>query len=183
MLDKDFILYISLSREPEPQIIDHVTQQKKLFPEIATSIANKLAADKVYLLYLQTSEDIKRGEFGRLSEMHALSCAMKSLSSSSAMSGIEILRLACGGHGYLSSAGLSNLYADATAACTYEGENTVLQLQVGRFLMKSYPLAMAGKPLASSIAYLQSALREKHIEKWNGSWENIVKALQITACK
>ncbi|XP_075168301.1 acyl-coenzyme A oxidase 1-like [Haematobia irritans] len=169
------------ANEPEPQIIDHLTQMKKLFPEIATSIAHKLASSKLTELYQQTSEDIKRGEFGRLPEMHALSCVLKVLCTFASMTGTECLRLACGGHGYLVSSNFSNLYADAAAACTYEGENTVLLLQVGRFLMKSYPRALAGKTVVPTVSYLKECIHQKSLNKWTGSWEDIVKALQICA--
>ncbi|XP_023299625.2 probable peroxisomal acyl-coenzyme A oxidase 1 [Lucilia cuprina] len=167
--------------EPEPQIIDHVTQQMKLFPEIAASIAYKLASAKLWSLYYQTSADIKRGEYSRLPEMHALACSMKVLCSSDSTMGIERLRLACGGHGYLTSSNLGNLYVAATAACTYEGENTVLLLQVGRFLMKSYRQALAGKPLSPTVAYLKDSLNNRDFGRWTGSWQNMVQALQFTA--
>ncbi|XP_005182178.1 probable peroxisomal acyl-coenzyme A oxidase 1 [Musca domestica] len=166
-------------KEPEPQIIDHVTQQMKLFPEIATSIAYRLSSTKLWQLYDQTAEDIKCGEFGRLPEMHALACSLKALCSRDSANGVERLRLACGGHGYLASAQLANLYSAATAACTYEGENTVLLLQVGRFLMKSCRMLMAGKPLVPTISYLQDAIKVNGLEKWTGSWQNILQALQI----
>ena len=44
----------------------------------------------------------------------------------------ETCRLACGGHGYLLSSGLPTLYSMINAACTYEGDNDVLYLQVAR---------------------------------------------------
>uniref|UniRef100_A0A1I8PT59 Acyl-coenzyme A oxidase n=1 Tax=Stomoxys calcitrans TaxID=35570 RepID=A0A1I8PT59_STOCA len=161
-------------KEPEVQIMDHVTQQMKLFPEIATCIANKLATQKLGQIYQQTAAEIKRGIFTGLPEIHALSCAMKVLSTSDSASGVERLRLACGGHGYLASSNMSNLYTTTTAGCTYEGENTVLLLQVGRFLMKSGQQALAGKPLAPTVSYLQTAV----VENWSGSLENIVQVLQ-----
>ncbi|XP_013116939.2 probable peroxisomal acyl-coenzyme A oxidase 1 [Stomoxys calcitrans] len=165
--------------EPEVQIIDHLTQQKKLFPEIANSIAYKLAFTKLYQLYETTSQDIKHGEFSRLPEMHSLSCILKVLCTSTTMAGVDILRLACGGHGYLSSSNIGNIYLDVGASCTYEGENTVLLLQVGRFLMKSYRSALAGKKLAPTVAYLQNAVKEKSLCHWTGSWEDLLKILQI----
>lgn len=177
------LVTFNLFSEPEPQIIDHVTQQMKLFPEIAASIAYKLSALKLWSMYDQTSADIEKGEYSRLPEMHALACSMKVLCSSDSSSGIERLRLACGGHGYLTSSNLGNFYVTATAACTYEGENTVLFLQVGRFLMKSYRQALAGKPLAPTVAYLHDAIKQPNFGKWSGSWESIVKALQFTAAK
>ena len=44
--------------------------------------------------------------------------------------------MACGGHGYMLISGLPRLYATTVAACTYEGENTVLYLQTARYLLK-----------------------------------------------
>ena len=43
---------------------------------------------------------------------------------------IDTVRRSCGGHGFMSSSNLPRLWGLVTAACTYEGENTVLQLQV-----------------------------------------------------
>lgn len=44
--------------------------------------------------------------------------------------GIEECRKLCGGHGYLWCSGLPELFAVYVPACTYEGDNVVLQLQV-----------------------------------------------------
>lgn len=172
-----------MNSEPEPQIIDHVTQQLKLFPEIAIAVANRLAADILWELYDQTTADIKAGIYNRLPEMHALSCIMKVIATHESSTGIERLRLACGGHGYMSAARLGDLYFATTAACTYEGENTVLLLQVGRFLMKSWQQALEGKKLVSTVAYLAENVNKKEFGKWTGSWDNIVKAIQFTAAK
>lgn len=70
-----------------------------------------------------------------LFQLHAISCGLKALSSSDASAGIEICRLACGGHGYLSSSNLPRIYTTTTAAITYEGENTVMWLQVARLVI------------------------------------------------
>jgi len=69
--------------------------------------------------------------------MHATSSGLKALSTDIASAGIEVCRLCCGGHGYSLSSGIPKIYANMTAACTYEGENTVLYLQTARqrFLM------------------------------------------------
>jgi len=64
--------------------------------------------------------------------VHATSSGLKALSTDVASSGIEICRLACGGHGYSLSSGIPKIYTTMTAACTYEGENTVLYLQTAR---------------------------------------------------
>jgi len=167
--------------EREPQIIDHVTQQLKLFPEIATGMAYNLAAESIWQLYQLTSKEIEMKEYRRLPELHALVCAMKALCTADSCTGIEKLRLACGGHGYLISANLGPIYMNATAACTYEGENTVLLLQVGRFLVKSWRSASMGQSLAPTVSYFNTVLNQPKFGRWTGSRLNIIKAFQYAA--
>lgn len=57
---------------------------------------------------------------------------MKALLSELCTQGTEMCRRACGGHGYSMLSGLPSLVTKVTASCTYEGENTVLYLQVAR---------------------------------------------------
>ncbi|XP_030557910.1 probable peroxisomal acyl-coenzyme A oxidase 1 [Drosophila novamexicana] len=168
-------------RSGEPQIIDHVTQQLKVFPEIATSLALRLAYDYLWDLFNMTSSDIDLGKYERLPELHALSCALKVMSSNDSAAGIERLRLACGGLGYLASSNLGNLYANTVAACTYEGENTVLLLQVSRFLIKSWRAAENGAPLAPTASYLAGMQQNPELKVWTGSWANMVNAMQLAA--
>ena len=65
-------------------------------------------------------------------QLHATSAGLKAFSSARASYLIEQLRLACGGHGYSQASGFPKLYANLVAACTYEGENTVMLLQSAR---------------------------------------------------
>ncbi|KAH8404171.1 hypothetical protein KR215_011154 [Drosophila sulfurigaster] len=169
--------------EPEPQIIDHVTQQLKLFPEIAAGVAFRVASDYLWDLFNVTSSGIEQGKYENLPELHSLSCALKVIGSSDASAGVERLRLACGGHGYLASTNLANIYSNMTAACTYEGENTVLLLQIGRYLMKSWRAALGGATLAPTVKYLAEVQQNPEFGEWTGNWENLVKAIQFAAAK
>ncbi|EDW02147.1 probable peroxisomal acyl-coenzyme A oxidase 1 [Drosophila grimshawi] len=167
--------------EPEPQIIDHVTQRLKLFPEIATGMAYHLAAEHMWELYNQTVLDANNGKFDRLPDMHILSCALKVLCTTDGCAGIERLRLSTGGHGYHIAANLSNIYGNAVAAYTYEGENTVLLLQIGRALVKAWASYKQAETPSSSYAYFETSMRLKEFPKWDNSWQCIVRALQYTA--
>lgn len=53
------------------------------------------------------------------------------------MRDLEICRLACGGHGFSHYSGMPSLVQTYSANVTYEGENTVMYLQVARYLMKA----------------------------------------------
>ncbi|XP_069192440.1 LOW QUALITY PROTEIN: acyl-coenzyme A oxidase 1 [Procambarus clarkii] len=148
--------------QPEPQILDYQTQQYKLLPQIATIFGIHFATKDVWDTYNEVTGDIHDGNLDLLPEIHALSCGLKALSSSDAASGIEVCRLACGGHGYLASSNLPRIYTTTTAAITYEGENTVMWLQVARYLIKSYREARRGQPLQHSVSYLTTQPTSTH---------------------
>ncbi|XP_022652853.1 peroxisomal acyl-coenzyme A oxidase 1-like isoform X2 [Varroa destructor] len=120
----------------ETQILDYQAQRYKLFPLIALSHVLRGMFAILMEMYKQANTDLERGVLDTLPELHAISSGLKALCSDMASRGIETCRLACGGHGYLLVSGLPRLYATTVAACTYEGENTVLYLQTSRFLLK-----------------------------------------------
>ncbi|EDW02144.1 probable peroxisomal acyl-coenzyme A oxidase 1 [Drosophila grimshawi] len=95
--------------------------------------------------------------------------------------GIEQLRLSTGGHGNHIVANLSNIYGNAVAAYTYESENSVLLLQIGRALVKAWASYKQAETLSSSYAYFETSMRLKEFPKWDNSWQCIVRALQYTA--
>ncbi|XP_066268562.1 peroxisomal acyl-coenzyme A oxidase 1-like [Branchiostoma lanceolatum] len=140
--------------QPEPQVLDYVTQQYKLFPYLAAAYAFWLTGQTMMSVYTKSSNKISKGDISVLPELHALSAGLKALTTWVANVGMEECRMACGGHGYSHASGLPRLYANLTAGATYEGENTVMMLQTARYLMKSYNQSLQGEKLAGSVAYL-----------------------------
>lgn len=55
--------------KPEPQVIDHITQQYKIFPNIAKVFAIKLTADNLWELYNQVTSELDQGNLERLPEV------------------------------------------------------------------------------------------------------------------
>lgn len=170
-------------KEQEPQIMDHTTQQLKVFPQIAKALVFKVNGDNIWNMYNQISHEIEKGELERLPEMHALSCCLKAICSADAAAGVETCRLSCGGHGFMDCSNFPTLYGMATAVCTYEGENTVMLLQTARYLVKVYGQALAGKKLVPTVAYINEAIAQKEFINFDGSMESIVKAFQFVAAK
>ena len=134
--------------DPEPQIIEYKTQQNKLFPALAKIFAFHFTSQSLLDTYHFVQESIdelqhvstkneeqnnndtlEKADF-MLAELHMLSSGLKALITQEVASSINMMRQACGGHGYMSCSNLPRLFGLATAACTYEGENTVLLLQV-----------------------------------------------------
>ncbi|BGP19965.1 hypothetical protein JCM10213v2_008096 [Rhodosporidiobolus nylandii] len=93
-----------------------------------------------------------------LAETHALTAGLKVYCSTAAVEGLETLRRAMGGHGFLASAGVGRLYADELPGVTYEGDNYLLNLQVARAALKSYQAfsRSSSAPLTPFSAFLRS---------------------------
>ncbi|CAL4111558.1 unnamed protein product, partial [Meganyctiphanes norvegica] len=141
--------------DPEVKIMEYQTQQFKILPQIATVFAQWFAAHAVRQTYATVQDEIDQGNLNLLPELHAVSCGLKALSSSDSLRGIDILRLGCGGHGFSDSTNLPRIYCTTAAACTYEGENTVLWLQVARYLIKCFRESQRGGRLQKSVSYLE----------------------------
>jgi hypothetical protein len=71
-----------------------------------------------------------------------------------AASGIETLRLACGGHGYSSFSGLGDAYCSYVATCTAEGDNFLLKQQTAFFLTKTLQRLREGTAATGCTRYL-----------------------------
>ena len=69
-----------------------------------------------------------------LADLHATSCGLKALASTTAAEGLEVCRRACGGHGYSSFSGIGSWYADYLPTTTWEGDNYMLTQQVARYV-------------------------------------------------
>lgn len=168
--------------QPEPKIIEHVTQQMKIFPAIAKVLVFKLSADTLARLHNEVTAEIEMGKLERLPELHAISCCLKSVFTDETVKSVQTLRLACGGHGYLNSSGFNDIYGSTTAAQAYEGENTVLYLQTARFLIKAWTQALEGGSLTPTVAYLKRFVDLKGKRgQWNDSVNGILNAFQTTA--
>jgi acyl-CoA oxidase len=54
-----------------------------------------------------------------LADLHAISCGLKALGSTTAAEGLEVCRRACGGHGYSAFGGIGAWYADYLHTTTW----------------------------------------------------------------
>jgi acyl-CoA oxidase len=167
---------------PEPKIIEHVTQQMKIFPAIAKVLVFKATAESLVEMFYEVMQELQKGDLSRLPELHALSCCLKPITTNEVTQAVEVCRLACGGHGYLNSSGFNDIFKMATAAQTYEGENTVLLLQTARFLIKAWKQGLKGEKLTPTVAYFGSFASHTGPKRYfDSSVAGILRALQATA--
>ncbi|XP_054795744.1 peroxisomal acyl-coenzyme A oxidase 1-like [Prosopis cineraria] len=138
----------------ETQVIDYKTQQARLFPLLASAYAFRFVGEWLKWLYMDVTRRLQANDFSTLPEAHACTAGLKSLTTSVTADGIEECRKLCGGHGYLCSSGLPELFAVYVPTCTYEGDNVVLLLQVARHLMKTVSQLGSGKKPVGTTAYM-----------------------------
>ncbi|KAL0901882.1 hypothetical protein ABMA27_007037 [Loxostege sticticalis] len=166
---------------PELQVLDYLTQQNKLLITISTCYCIKIISEIHWDTYDEINEEVANGKLDRLPELHALVCCLKAIVTSDTAHCVERCRLACGGYGYMLSSFLPSLYGQVTAACIYEGENTVMLLQTARFLLKTWQ-RIDSHTLPPTVAYLKMASTEG-FTKWEKSATGIIRGLQVVAMR
>ncbi|KAG7016877.1 Peroxisomal acyl-coenzyme A oxidase 1 [Cucurbita argyrosperma subsp. argyrosperma] len=157
----------------ETQVINYKTQQSRLFPLLASAYAFRFVGEWLQWLYTDVTQRLAASDFSTLPEAHACTAGLKSITTAATADGIEECRKLCGGHGYLCSSGLPELFAVYVPACTYEGDNVVLLLQVARFLVKTVSQLASGKKPVGTTAYMgrlqhlmESSCKVQKAEDW-----------------
>lgn len=121
----------------EMKILDYSAQMYKLLPAIGAAHAFKGVSIALMHYFKDAQENMsKRGDFQLIPFLHAITSGIKALTTDIAANVVETCRKACGGQGFLLVSGLPRIFANTVAACTYEGENTILYLQTAKYLYK-----------------------------------------------
>lgn len=145
------------SAKKEIPVLDYQTQKDKVITRIAEYFAVIAGGNAIK----QVSDNnlklvTEKNDFSLMAESHACLCLGKAFFSEVAYDGIETLRRACGGHGFSHYSGLPTMVQEYASNLTYEGENTIMYLQVTRYLVKNYKYALTKmKEVGESVAYLQ----------------------------
>lgn len=134
----------------ELQVLDYTTQQYRMFPLIAASycffFTGKIVLDKLYSIEakLQQKKPVTKQQ---VTDIHASTSALKSYTTTVAADGMEDLRKACGGHGFLMCSGLPELITTYLQNPTVEGDNQMLPQQVVKVLIKLVQAVQSGGDL------------------------------------
>ncbi|KAG9063060.1 fatty-acyl coenzyme A oxidase [Linnemannia hyalina] len=147
----------------ETKLIDYAIHQYRLMPLLAQAYAfhfTGVETQKLYDNLMDKLESTKPGDasmqdtLDTLKETHATSAGLKAFCTWSTLNAIEACRQTLGGHGYSAYTGLATTYNDFAVHCTWEGDNTILTLQSGRYLVSCYREALAGKTQPEGVSYL-----------------------------
>ncbi|KAJ5540498.1 hypothetical protein N7494_005574 [Penicillium frequentans] len=153
----------------ENQVLNYKMVQIRLLPLLASMYALHFTGRGMMRLYQENQKRMKAaaspGQDSRgagpeelragadlLADLHATSCGLKALASTTAGEGLEVCRRACGGHGYSSYSGIGPWYSDYLPTLTWEGDNYMLTQQVARYLLKSARAVLSGKAADNDTA-------------------------------
>ena len=121
----------------EITLLDYMTHQRKLLPNIARAYAFGFAQNEV-MQQLQRVHDAQGSDPQSSRELETRAAGMKVLLTRWANDTLQVTREACGGAGYLSENGLTMIRQDADVFATFEGDNTVLLQLVAKALLLDY---------------------------------------------
>ncbi len=134
----------------EVAILDYLSHQRRLLPKLATSYGLSFALSRV----AQDFAALPPG--GDTREIEARASALKTMASWHATDTLQEAREACGGEGFRWSARIAHRKADSDIFTTFEGDNTVLQLQVAKGLLASYQQEFSDLNLWGALRYIKT---------------------------
>ncbi|CAH6722925.1 acyl-coenzyme A oxidase [[Candida] jaroonii] len=151
----------------ETQLLDYPLHQRRLLPYLALTYLISNGAFKLEHTMDTTLDALDDAvnkndmvKIGKLvNEMKTLfidSASLKSTSTWLAAELIDQCRQACGGHGYSGYNGFGKAYNDWVVQCTWEGDNNVLAMSVGKPLIRTIGEVLKGKKAKGSISFLNN---------------------------
>ena len=147
----------------ETKLLDYPIHQHRLMPLLAQAFAMHFTGIEVSQMFedlmaklegLDPNDKSAKQVLESLKELHGTSAGLKAFCTWNALHTIDQCRQALGGHGYSAYAGLASLYADFAVQCTWEGDNTILTLQAGRYLINCYRECQKGIKQQGGVSYL-----------------------------
>ena len=148
-------------------IYNYQMQKDKLFSELSRTYLVNLAIASGDELIERNFALSQKSDFSELQSTHNMLCAFKAMFTTWEIQLYSNLIKACGGHGYSYYSGLPLLLKDQFANQILEGDNSLLLLQLARFLIKCFARLQKGKTekLVGNFAFLKDldAILEKQL--------------------
>lgn len=116
----------------EVPLLDYRTHKRRLLPRLATTYALHFALDDLTKRFAAKRPDES------LDKVEAEANALKAYATWHTTDTVQEAREACGGQGYLADNRFAALKADTDVFTTFEGDNTVLMLQVAKGLLSDF---------------------------------------------
>ena len=131
---------------PEKSLLSYQVHKYRLVPGLASVIAMRCIGKVFLRMYMRLMPKIKSDpESDEVNELHSLLSAAKVICSSLSLKITQECRLACGGHGFSSYSHIGRYRGYQDTHPTWEGDNTVLIQQTGKFILKVLQKSFKGQ--------------------------------------
>ncbi|KAM9983732.1 hypothetical protein ACTFIY_000449 [Dictyostelium cf. discoideum] len=138
------------SNGKEVLLIDYITHQRRLFPQLAEVYINQVGINYVINKFQNRTEKDARDVF-------LLACGFKAATTWNRSKTLQLCRECCGGQGMAASNKIGILRADTDVDLTYEGDNTVLMQAVAKALLQEFKSYFTGtKRITGMLSYTYS---------------------------
>lgn len=162
---RQFRAALAKETDPETQLLDYPLHQRRLIPLLALTYAFSNGANVLAETSSKTmdaldnavaADDKKLLEEGveKMKSLFVASGSLKSTCTWLTLNTIDQCRQACGGHGYSSYAGFGKAFNDFAVQCTWEGDNNILGMSVGKQLLKKFAAVKKGEEATGILSFL-----------------------------
>ena len=158
-------------KDGETQLLNYPLHQRRLLPYLAQAYVFSAGAWKIDRTITETLDTLDKNVAANdMPQIMRLIEDLKNLFIDSASAKltatwltadcIDQCRQACGGHGYLAYNGFGKAYNDWVVQCTWEGDNSVLAMSVGKPIIRAVKAVLElGKKQKASLAFLNDAAK------------------------
>jgi acyl-CoA oxidase len=134
----------------QAQLIDSQIYYTRLIPALGCMFACRIATLKILELYVENNKIyIEQPESDDVSELHTLLSSLKVLTSSLSLEHLQTLFEICGRFSSYENSAVGRIKYNQDINVTWEGDNTVLIQQVGKFALKNIQKTYKGSPITS----------------------------------
>ena len=168
----------------ERKLLDYQTHMDILGSNLANGFAIQMTCREITEeIVTESNKQIMRDEFKLLDVLHHFTSGLKALAGEMAYNGVDEMRQACGGAGFLASSGVCSLWEDVAPYSTYEGVNVIMFQQSSRYLFKQAAKIAKGKKCTDYFEYLNEMpnvmsmkCTAKTVDEFL-SWDHLVKTM------
>jgi len=140
----------------ERKVLDYQLQQDKMITNLALTYAIHAGALRARdMINENIRRVLEKEDFSMMPDCHNILSGTKAFYSWESLDAINTIRMGCGGHGFSSYSGFTNIFQELSTNPTHEGENSVMVLQVARYLVKALETLRNGKRLPEIVDYLK----------------------------
>jgi acyl-CoA oxidase len=141
----------------ERPLIDYQTHLNIYGTLVAKAFAIHFTGMYINDQFRDMMKDVKAKEFSRMDMTHHLLAGFKAIFAEEYVNISETVRRTCGGAGFASNSGFTELFNTHSAILLQEGDSTVMLLAASRYLLKMVKRASAGEKLPFPFEYISHA--------------------------